>query len=111
MGEAYLPAGWPKAVAPPGSQDWEASAVAWLLDLVPDLRGHSAVRRHPVILAVIARHTVTSPSVLLGEVTQASRGLGRPLVSRIVQTLGGNPWCHFTGWADEGPRAQGMPNQ
>jgi hypothetical protein len=63
MGEAYLPAGWPEAVAPPGSQDWEASAVAWLLDLVPDLRGHSAVRRHPVILAVIARHTVTSPSV------------------------------------------------
>lgn len=45
MGEAYLPADWPEAVAPPGSQDWEASAVAWLLDLVPDLRGHSAVRR------------------------------------------------------------------
>jgi hypothetical protein len=59
MGEAYLPAGWPEAVAPPGSQDWEASAVAWLLDLVPDLRGHSVVRRHPVILAAIARHTVT----------------------------------------------------
>jgi hypothetical protein len=59
MGEAYLPAGWPEAVAPPGSQDWEASAVAWLLDLVPDLRGHPAVRRHPVILAVIAKHTVT----------------------------------------------------
>jgi hypothetical protein len=59
MGEAYLPAGWPQAVAPPGSQDWEASAVDWLLYLVPDLRGDSAVRRHPVILAVIARHTVT----------------------------------------------------
>jgi hypothetical protein len=26
---------------------------------VPDLRGHASVRRHPVILAVIARHTVT----------------------------------------------------
>ena len=58
MGEAYLPASWPEAVAPPGSQDWETSAVSWLLDLVPDLRGHSAVR-YPVILAVIARHTVT----------------------------------------------------
>jgi hypothetical protein len=33
--------------------------VAWLLDLVPDLRGHSVVRRHPVIMAVIARHMVT----------------------------------------------------
>jgi len=29
MGEAYLPAGWPETVAPPGSQDWEASAVAF----------------------------------------------------------------------------------
>jgi hypothetical protein len=59
IGEAYLPAGWLEAVAPPGSQGWEASAVVWLLDLVPDLRGHFAVRRHPLILAVIARHTVT----------------------------------------------------
>jgi len=33
--------------------------VAWLLDLVPDLRGHAALRRHPMILAVIVRHTVT----------------------------------------------------
>lgn len=33
--------------------------MAWLLDLVPDLRGHSVVRRHPVIMAVIARHMVT----------------------------------------------------
>jgi hypothetical protein len=33
--------------------------VAWLLDLVPDLRRHSVVRRHPVIMAVIACHMVT----------------------------------------------------
>jgi hypothetical protein len=59
MGDSYLPASWPQAVAPPGTQDWEASAADWLLDLVPDLRGHASVRRHPVILAVIARHTVT----------------------------------------------------
>ena len=59
MGDSYLPAGWPEAVAPPGTQDWEASAADRLLDLVPDLRGHASVRRHPVILAVIARHTVT----------------------------------------------------
>ena len=31
----------------------------WLLDLVPDLRGHPPVRRFPVILAVIARRAVT----------------------------------------------------
>jgi hypothetical protein len=46
-------------VDPPGIEDWEASAVSWLLNLVPDLRSHAAVRRHPVILAVIAHHTVT----------------------------------------------------
>ena len=43
MGEAFLPAGWPEAVAPPGSQDWGASAMRWLLDQVPDLHGYSAV--------------------------------------------------------------------
>jgi hypothetical protein len=44
MGDVYLPAGWPDGVAPPGAEDWEASAVAWLVDAVPDLRTH-AVRR------------------------------------------------------------------
>lgn len=29
MGDVYLPAGWPEAVTSPGSQDWEASAVAF----------------------------------------------------------------------------------
>ena len=56
---AYVPPGRPEPVQPPGSDDFEETAIEWLLDLVPDLRGHSAVRRHPVILAVIARHTVT----------------------------------------------------
>jgi hypothetical protein len=59
MGDLHLPAGWPEAVAPPGTEDWEASAIEWLLDLVPDLRGHTAVRRFPVILAVMARHIAT----------------------------------------------------
>lgn len=55
----YRPAGWPEAVAPPGSEDWEGTAVGWMLDQVPDLRGHTMVRRHPVILAAITRHTLT----------------------------------------------------
>ena len=37
---------------------WEASAVAWLLDLVPEFRQYGAVYRHPVILASIARHLI-----------------------------------------------------
>jgi hypothetical protein len=52
----HVPAGWPTAVAPPGSEEFEPSAVSWLLDLVPDLRTHSMARRHPIILAAIARH-------------------------------------------------------
>jgi hypothetical protein len=59
MGDVYRPAGWPEAVAPPGSEGWESTAVGWMLDQVPDLRGHTMVRRHPVILAVITRHALT----------------------------------------------------
>jgi hypothetical protein len=59
MTDVYRPASWPEAVDPPGSEDWEDSAVTWLLDLAPDLRGHTAVRRHPIILASMGRHIVT----------------------------------------------------
>jgi hypothetical protein len=58
MGDGYLPAGWPEAVAPPGSEDWEASAVAWLLELLPEFRQYTMVCRHPVILASVARHII-----------------------------------------------------
>jgi hypothetical protein len=58
----YVPSGWPPEVNPPGIPDWETTAAAWLLDLVPEYRQHAAVRRHPVILAFIARH-VTAGAV------------------------------------------------
>jgi hypothetical protein len=57
VADVYVPSGWPDAVAPPGSEDWEATAVEWLLELVPYLR-ETTVRRYPVALAVIARHIV-----------------------------------------------------
>jgi hypothetical protein len=54
---AYLPPGWPTGVHPPGSDDFEATAVAWLLEVVPpDYRLHGVLRRHPVALAAMARH-------------------------------------------------------
>ncbi|HJZ09730.1 MAG TPA: hypothetical protein VJ283_16690 [Trebonia sp.] len=54
---AYLPPGWPTGVHPPGSDDFEATAVAWLLEIVPpDYRLHGVLRRHPVALAAVARH-------------------------------------------------------
>jgi len=45
-------------VHPPGSEDWEDTAVAWLLDVLPEYRKHTMVCRWPVMLAVIARHTL-----------------------------------------------------
>ena len=60
MGE-YLPPGWPTGVHPPGSEDFERTAVAWLLDVVPpDYRLYGALRRYPVALATMARHHVRS---------------------------------------------------
>ena len=53
----YLPHDWPAEVFPPGSEDFEASAVAWLLDVLPsDYRRHPVLRRHPAALASMARH-------------------------------------------------------
>jgi len=52
-----VPAGWPTGVHPPGSPDFERTAVSWLLDVVPpDYRLHGVLLRHPVALAALARH-------------------------------------------------------
>jgi len=54
---SYVPAGWPPGVHPPGSPEFERSAVAWLLDVVPsDYLLHGVLKRHPVALASLARH-------------------------------------------------------
>jgi hypothetical protein len=56
---AYLPPGWPTGVHPPGSEGFERTAVAWLLDVVPaDYRLYGVLRRHPIALATMARHHV-----------------------------------------------------
>jgi hypothetical protein len=55
---AHVPPGWPSQVRPPDSEGWEATAVAFLLDVCPpDYRRHEVLRRHPVVLARFAvRH-------------------------------------------------------
>ena len=54
---AYLPPGWPVGVHPPGSEEFEQTAVDWLLDVVPpDYRLYGVLRKHPVALATMARH-------------------------------------------------------
>jgi hypothetical protein len=54
---AYVPPGWPPGVHPPGSEDFERTAQAWLLDVVPaDYRLHGVLRRYPLALAAMAAH-------------------------------------------------------
>jgi len=54
---AYVPPGWPSGVHPPGSEDFERTAQAWLLDVVPpDYRLHGVLRRYPLALAAMAAH-------------------------------------------------------
>jgi hypothetical protein len=54
---AYVPPGWPAGVHPPGSDEFERTAVTWLLDVVPpDYRLHGVLRRHPIALATMARY-------------------------------------------------------
>ena len=53
----YMPPGWQAGVHPPGSEDFESTAVGWLLDVVPpDYRLHGVLRRYPVALATMARY-------------------------------------------------------
>lgn len=59
MSAPAVPPGWPTDVAPPGSPDWQRSAVGWLLDLCPgDYRAYDVLRRHPLVLARLAGHEV-----------------------------------------------------
>ena len=58
---AGLPPGWPAGVKPPGTPDWERSAVSWLLDLVPpDYRAHEVLRKYPMLLARFAGDHVSA---------------------------------------------------
>ena len=54
---AYIPPGWPAGVHPPGDEEFESTAIGWLLDVVPpDYRLHGVLRRYPVALATMARY-------------------------------------------------------
>ena len=58
---AFVPPGWPTGVQPPGSPEFERSAVAWLLGVVPsDYVLHGVLRRHPIALAALARHHLSA---------------------------------------------------
>ena len=53
----YTPPGWPTGVHPADSEEFESTAVTWLLDVVPpDYRLHGVLRRYPLALATMARY-------------------------------------------------------
>jgi hypothetical protein len=53
----YVPPGWPSEVHPPGSERFEDTAMAWLLELVPpEYRRYGVLRRYPPALARMACH-------------------------------------------------------
>lgn len=98
MADVYLPRDWPDGVSPPGSEDFEETASAWLIEQVPDLRGHTTARRYPVVLAAIACH------VLNGAVEGARDGyrtarteLGEAVPPHAVDAA-------LTAYRDEGRR-------
>ncbi|WP_131741270.1 hypothetical protein [Actinomadura roseirufa] len=57
----HVPPGWPAQVHPPGSERFEETALAWLLELVPpEYRRYGVLRRFPLALARMARHHVNA---------------------------------------------------
>ncbi len=59
MNTSYAPPGWPASVRPPGTPEWEVSAIAFLLDCCPaDFRRYRVLRNHPLVLAQFATHFV-----------------------------------------------------
>ncbi|MCF2531765.1 hypothetical protein [Yinghuangia soli] len=53
--DGVAPPGWPSAVRPPGTEDWQESAVNWLREVLPpEYRRHEILRRHPELLARMA---------------------------------------------------------
>lgn len=82
-----VPDWWPAEVQRPGTPDWERTATAWLLDLVPgDWRAHDVLRRHPLLLARLAAGEVAASL----EATRAGwrtlrRDVGRNLPPEVVE--------------------------
>lgn len=74
----YTPPGWPERVRPPGAPDWEATAIAFLLDCCPaDFRAYPLLRNHPVVLARFAAQFVE------GQYHSTQQGLACARISLI----------------------------
>jgi hypothetical protein len=81
-----VPPHWPAAVRPPDAPDWEATAVGWLLDVVPgEYRGYEVLRRHPVLLSRFAAgHVEACLAAARTGWRSLRRDLGRTLPPEVV---------------------------
>lgn len=76
-----VPPGWPAEVPPPGSDDFTARAVDWLLDKVPTgYRDHGIFSRWPAALASLAHYHVQA---LLNGYRQGYRTVRTELSGKI----------------------------
>jgi hypothetical protein len=82
-----LPPHWPDAVHPPDTPDWEATAVSWLLDLVPgEYRSYLVLRRHPVLLSRFAAgHVEACLQAARAGWRSLRRDLGPQLAPEVVE--------------------------
>ena len=73
-GARHGPPGWPQHVPPPGAEDWQARAVAWLLDQAPpEYRGYPPVRHHPLLLVWLVAHHVDAQQEAVRRATGTAR--------------------------------------
>jgi hypothetical protein len=87
------PPGWPRAVRPPGAPDWEATAVAWLLDVCPpEFRTYPALRRHPVVLARFAVLHVEACQAAVNRGLSEARGDLRDVADTMVVEAAVETW-------------------
>ena len=93
MSAPPVPPGWPAQVRPPGTPDWEATAVGWLLDLCPpEHRRYEVLRRHPVVLARFAHHHVQAGERAAREGLATARTELRDLVPAEVVAAAVQAW-------------------
>jgi hypothetical protein len=72
-------------VRPPGTPDWEVTAVGWLLDQCPpEYRRFAGLRRHPVVLARFAVLHVEAQQAATRRGLSEIRGDLRDVASRAV---------------------------
>ncbi|MDQ6935840.1 MAG: hypothetical protein M3130_11215 [Actinomycetota bacterium] len=93
MARSVAPPGWPRQVRPPGTPDWERTALSWLLDLCPpEYRCYPGVRRHVVVLARFAVLHVEACQQAVNRGLSEARGALREVATPAAIEAGIEAW-------------------